>query len=76
MELDITDFDQIKFADLRDPFNKSGFQCGTIYFSNTAMNVELSFTNGNTTGFHMIHAMNFKELFEKMQEFFDSMPEN
>lgn len=73
--MDITDYQKIKFYDLKDPFDEAGFQSLSIFITRSCANASISFMNGNTMGCHQVNASNIDELNDKLADFFAAMKE-
>ena len=71
--MDITDFQELKFYDVKDPFTWDGLQSIDVHFGRESIYADISFANGNTTGNHTIYATTPKEIMEKLDEFIETM---
>lgn len=71
--IDITELQDLKFYDLKDPFKADCVQSIDIHISKTAINATVYFRNGNTDGSHFISAFSIVELNEKLHGFMESM---
>lgn len=72
---DITDFQSLRFSDLKDPFNSSKVDNIDISIGRYSCMATISFNNGNTHGSHRIDGTNFQDIVKKLDDFFIAMKE-
>lgn len=72
---DITDFQSLRFYDLKDPFSSDKVENIDISIGRFNAMAIIHFGNGNTQGNHRIDGTDFKDIVKKLDDFFISMKE-